>query len=52
MWERRRTERGAAGSARFLRGGGGDVPRLQPLRMAEPRFNNYFWPPPPTMPGQ
>lgn len=24
-----------------------------PCRMAEPRFNNpYFWPPPPTMPSQ
>ena len=26
---------------------------LFPRRMAEPRFNNpYFWPPPPTMPSQ
>lgn len=26
---------------------------LSPHRMAEPRFNNpYFWPPPPTMPSQ
>ncbi|XP_029103775.1 zinc finger protein 362a isoform X1 [Scleropages formosus] len=30
-----------------------EVNGRRPGRMAEPRFNNpYFWPPPPTMPGQ
>lgn len=29
------------------------VTPISPCRMAEPRFNNpYFWPPPPTMPSQ
>lgn len=29
------------------------VTTIFPCRMAEPRFNNpYFWPPPPTMPSQ